>query len=49
MLPADLIGEFTQLLVVANFVFELCAVIERYGIHNKVAMHIVCVQVNGDE
>ena len=49
VLPADLIGDFTQLLVVADFVFELCAVPEGHGIHNKVAMHIVGVQVDGDQ
>ena len=47
--PADLIGDFSQLLVVADFVFELCAVLEGHRIYNKVAMHIVGVQVDGDE
>ena len=49
VLPADLIGDFTQLLVVADFVFELCAVLEGRGIHNKMAMHIVGIQVDGAE
>ena len=49
MFSADLIGDFTQLLVVADFVFELCAVLEGHRIYNKVAMHIVGVQVDGDE
>ena len=49
VLPANLIGDFTQLLVVADFVFELCAVLEGHGVHNKMAMHIVGVQVDGDQ
>ena len=35
--------------MVADFVFELCAVPEGHGIYNKVAMHIVGVQVDGDQ
>ena len=35
--------------MVADFVFELCAVLEGHGIHNKMAMHIVGVQVDGDQ
>lgn len=46
---ADLIGDFTQLLVVADFVFEFRAVLERHGIHDKMAMHIVGIQVGGAE
>ena len=49
MLPADIIGDFTQLLVVADFVFELCAVLKRHGVHNKMTMHIIGVQVDGNE
>lgn len=47
--PADFIGDFTQFLVVADFVLELYAVLEGHWIHNKVAMHIVGVQVDGNE
>ena len=47
--PADLIGDFTQLLVVADFVFELCTVLEGHGIHNKMAVNIVGIQVDGNE
>lgn len=49
MLSADLIGDFTQLLVVADFVFELCTVLEGHRIHNKMAVNIVGVQVDGNE
>ena len=35
--------------MVADFVFELCAVLEGHRIYNKVAMHIVGVQVDGNE
>ena len=46
---ADLIGEFTQLLVVTDFVFEFRSVPEGHGIHNKMAMHIVGIQVDSDK
>ena len=49
VLPADLIRDFPQFLVVADFVFELCAVLEGHRIYNKVAMHIVGIQVDGHE
>ena len=49
VLPADLIGDFTQLFVVADFILELCTVLEGHGVHNKMAMHIVGVQVDGDQ
>ena len=49
VLPADFIGDFTQLLVVADFVFELCTVLEGHRIHNKMAVHIVGIQVDGNE
>ena len=45
----DLIGDFTQLLVVADFVFEFRSVLEGHGIHHKVAMDVVCIQVDGDQ
>ena len=38
-----------QLLVVTDFVFEFRSILEGHGVHNKVAMHIVCIQVDGDE
>ena len=47
--PADLVGYFPQLLVVADFILKFAAVLERHGIHHKVAMDVVCVQVDGDE
>ena len=47
--PADFIGDFPQLFMVTDFVFELRAVLEGHGIHNKMAVHIVGVQVDGDQ
>ena len=35
--------------MVTDFVFELRAVLEGHGIHNKMAVHIVGVQVDGDQ
>ena len=35
--------------MVADFVFELCAVLEGHRIYNKVAVNIVGVQVDGDQ
>lgn len=49
MFSTDIIGDFTQLLVVADFVFELRAVLEGHGIHNKMAVHIVGVQMDADQ
>ena len=49
MLPADFIGDFTQLLVVTDFVFEFRSVLEGHRIYNKVAVNIVGIQVDGDQ
>ena len=49
VLPANLIGDFTQLLVVTDFVFEFRSVLEGHGIHNKMAMHIVGIQMDADQ
>ena len=38
-----------QFLVVADFVFELCTILEGHGIHNKMAMHIVGIQMDSNE
>ena len=49
MLLADLVRNFSQFLVVADFVLEFGTVLERHGIHHEMAVNVICVQVDGDE
>ena len=46
MFPTYFVRYFPQLLVVADFVLKFCTVLKLHGIHNEMAMHIVCIQVN---
>ena len=41
VLPANLIGDFTQLLVVTDFVFEFRSVLEGHGVHHEMAVNVV--------
>ena len=49
MFAADLIGDAAQLLMIADLVFEFLPVNERTWIYNKMAMQVVCIQMNGDK